>query len=353
MPNGFTWAMLLLIAGIIGVIISQAAIKKAGTRKLWTWLSIGGLAIGAVAMLVPQLTFLAGLNTPVGSFGGTQTLAVQTTITPGIRPVACAVEDTTVTFSAKDAYSSLAYSGQHAYRVDGGPIRRVSNLGTDVLSPNNKLSILFGNATLSALSSSYFSKTEDFVIPCEGTFEATALLVQNGTTVLDVFNEEGDLITNTSIRAATIETLGAGDVVTLVAKIRGQFEREFPYGLIAIVEFDQGQYDDVIIDFGGQKTSVPVAFSPVFRNNRTVAYTIPALKSNAVLNGNIVIDSHNSNNPGGATNSNETGVPRVVLRALNYYVNEETGETFSGPAVEDEDEVFTHTHSNEFYVYTD
>jgi hypothetical protein len=256
----------------------------------------------------------------------------------------CGVEDTTVTVSAVNKYTQVATGGTHNYKVNGGIVKTVTDAGTFTASPGDSIEVLFFNGT----TGTYFAEKETTVLDCKGTVELTSELSQNGTITIEAFNEEGNLIDGVGEN----ETLANGDVVTLSANLKGQYQRAFPHGGVLVVEFNgtgaSSTFDDVIADFGGQEVSVPSIYAITLGSeSRTKAFSIPVIESNQILSGSIVLDADDTNNP------NDSGDPVLTLYANNYFVNEDNRASFDGPAVADEDDASTYNHVTTFTVHVD
>ena len=297
---------------------------------------VGALGIAGTDFLTDPIQDLVG--------GGDETvLVVTTTPQPTVIP-GCDVEDTTVTLSSKDQFTTAASSEIHRYTINGGAHKTLSDAGTFTASPGNSLQILYVNGSQGV---SYFSAVATEVIPCQGTVEYTANLVTNGTMTIEVFNEGGNLISS-SIN----ETFAAGDVTTLDAKLKGTFQTGLPYGGVIVAEWNKSSMDDVIVNFGGSETSVPnIANTTYGSQSQKKAYTIPAFLSNEILVGSVVVDVDDK---GGATvarllhpNANDI---LLTLYVNDYFVNEDTGGSFDGPAVEDEDDIQIRLHNTAFIL---
>ena len=358
---------ILLVVGVVLLILGFAkAGKSQGTGKTFLWI---GASLLLLTVLFPTLLGGPDAVSPLGDifkgFGGgigTQQPAsvVINNPQPSIPTLStiCAVEDTTVTLSAINKYTQVAVGGQHAYRVGSAPISRVADAGTFTSSPGDLLTILWGNATTSA---AYLSDVSTETVPCLGTVSLSREMLQNGTATIEVFNEEGNLVDSTigTVPATSEnETLGAGDVVTLRANIKGQYQRGFPYGGVLVVEMNGtgsgSTIDDMIADFGGKETSVPSIYSiNKGTQSRTKAYTIPAILSNQVLSGTIVIDADDTNNPAAGTSAAAGDDPVLTFYAYNYYVDEDKQSSFTGPAAEDEDDVIAYGHVTQVMIAID
>ena len=319
-----TYAMILLIAGGILAALAVLVVKKKDTRKMMGW-------IGAI-LLVPGLIAVASPGT-IGFLDQTFSLGPLAAGDVGEEPAfvsgeLCAVEDTTITLSATDQFTSAATGGTHRYNINGAPALTVSNAGTFTASPGDRLSILWFNA-----SAGYFSAVDEVVIPCAGTRTFSTELIKNGTITMDIFNEEGNKVTVDTIN----ETLSAGDVVTLEAKLKGQFERGMPYGGVIVCEYNRTAYDDCIVDFGGEAVNLPALYT-FGATRKAKAYSVPAVIGTEILYGSVTIDADDTADPNGP--STDTAL-NMTFYPKNYFVNEEKGGISDGPAVEDEDEAAT------------
>lgn len=332
-----TTAMLILIISAVVGLGGNYVIKQSKTRKMVFNIAM----ISVVAMIVaivmannlPEV--LQFLNTP--TFGQTFTVpGTDTTVTlaggqattsgGGI----CAVEDTTVTLSAINKFTSVATGGTHRYRVNGAPALTVSDAGTFAASPGDSLEILWNNG--SETNTAYYSAVSKELIPCAGTKTFSSEVVSNGTLTIEVFNEEGNLI----VDASENETLGAGDVVTLSARMKGTFQTGHPYGGVIVAMYNNSAYDDVIVDFGGSKVSTPQFYTVTGTAYTTKSYSVPAILSTEIIPGTITIDVDDVDNPGG-----QDSAINLTFYSNDYFVNEDLGGAFEGPAVQDEDDAQT------------
>lgn len=307
-----------------------ALTKASKTRKKMFTIGFIVGAIGLIPVVLPgTIPFLdneidfGGSSLAISSGGGGLVNSF------GVCPPGQQVEDTTVTLSAVDKYTSASTGGTHRYMLNGAPALTVANGGTFTASPGDKYKILWTNGT----EGSYSSAVSEGTIPCVGTYTIAEDLIANGSTglTIEVFNEEGNLIDS----ANENETLAAGDVVTLEAKLKGQYQKGYPYGGVMVVEFNgtgaNSNMDDVIIDFGGTEVNVPSFYVIVYgAASKTKAYSIPPILSNQILEGTIVLDADDTNNPEADSH------PRLNFYPYDYYIDEKDGGMFKGPSVEDE-----------------
>lgn len=340
-----TYAVLLMIIGGLLGILGIAVVKKKDTRKIMGWIGGIGFGLGLVAMIgiIPQLSdtldgTVFGRTTTIG---GTDVTFTQPRTTQQAPSGICAVEDTTVTLSATDKYTSVAAGTSHRYKINGAPALNISNAGTFTASPGDELSILWGDET----DGSYYGAVSNDVVPCSGTKTFTTELGKNDTVTIQVFNEEDLLMGD----GTNNETLAAGDTVTLKMKIKGTYQSSIPYGGVMIVEMNDTVFDDAIIDFGLPETSVPSVYSRTYgADSITKAYGIPAIESNEILVGTIYLDVDDTTGPGILTEEEV----QLEFRPNDYFINEDTGGSYDGPAPEDEDDTATFGLISTAKVYT-
>ena len=176
--------VITIIAAVLLVLGITKSGKNKATGKTFLW-------IGGIGLLVTLGLPFVGIDL-LGGLGTTTPGAVTTTgttPTPTLTTI-CAVEDTTVTLSAQNKYTSVSTGGTHRYRINGSPALTVADAGTLTASPGDNLEILWGNAT----DSTYYGQVETVTVPCAGTKSFSTELVQNGTLTIEVFNEENNLI---------------------------------------------------------------------------------------------------------------------------------------------------------------
>jgi hypothetical protein len=340
-----TWAIVAGVVLLAAIMVVRRPEKKvAGVSK-----GIASLVLFVAAFLVlMQSGLLVGVgvspfdsdddaNTPFS----VTTTTTSNTPTGGISlPDCVGIEDTTVTLSAEDAYTSASTGGTHRYKLNGGPALTISDAGTLTASPGDQLQILWGNAT----SVSYLGDVTTTTVKCAGTHTISKKLYQNGTVTIRVFNEEGNLISDPEN-----ETLTNGDIVNLKIEMQGQFQRGLPWGGVIIAEYNKSTIDDVVIDVGGQETSAPSIYAiTLAAESSTKAYTVPPMLSNALLTGTVVVDADDSNDPAGGSDD-------IILTFYpnDYFINEDTGGSYDGPSIEDEDDVQTFAQTNTFTLCID
>lgn len=329
-------AAILLIVGLLALFRKEK--KVAGVSKgLFSILVIGGVFL--IAMQAGWL--LSWGISPLTGVGEALPIAA-TVVTPTANQpsgsVACTVDTTTVTLSAVDKYTSVAAGGYHRYKLAGAAAAVVADAGTFTASPGQKLEVLWSNAS----TTGYFSKVATYTIPCSGTYTPTEgnspiQLVNNGSLTTRIFNSNGVLIDG----AATNQSLSAGDVKSLKMEIEGSYQKDIPYGVIAVVEFNKTSIDDVVLS--NRATGVELVSANVPQVDATTlgtessrkAYLIDSISSNAIQEFTVTLDADDSVTPGIGSD--------VLIRYLprNYFINDKTGASFDGPAAEDEYNVRT------------
>jgi len=336
--------LMLLIGIVLGAIGLFKGYRTKQTKNMMTIVTIVliGLPLLSMAGFI-ELPFLEQQISPA-----TQA-AVSEAPTPVVETTLCPVEDTTVTLSAIDKYTATASGGTHRYRICDSngcsPAKTVSDGGTLTASPGDVLEVLFENAS----TTGYFSVAKTFTIPCAGTKTLYAKVVKNGSLTVKAWNTDGDKIDGSSVN----QTLGIGDVKTLDMSLEGQYQKEFPYGFVVVIEYNKSAEDDVILhDENGvdlPEVSVPSVYSPSYGTSSTTkAYEVPAVISTDVVELRITLDASDTNNPGSGTD----GDVKLTFYPKNYFINEDKGGAIDGPAAEDEDNVATRTGAIVYTLHT-
>lgn len=334
--------ILWIVAAVLAVfgIIAIAKPAKSDTKKVmnwvgafalvlalffgvWQWGLLAGIGLSPLAPIdtgIPQIPQLSIAQQPSGS-------------TPII---GCAVEDTTVTLSATDKFTSAAAGTTHRYKINGNPALTVSNAGTFTASPGDSISILWGNES----DTSYFGDISNEIVPCKGTITFTKQLYANGSVSLTVYTEGGDVIDGETYN----ETLGAGDVANLKIELRASNEKGFPHGGVLSLEVNKSDYDEekIALSLGGltlTPTTAPTIDTLGNVGNTIVAWKVSAFEGTELHTGTLTLDVDGTNNPGDADD------PVITFYPNDYYVDEDKNGAYSGPAVEDEDRAATFGHA--------
>lgn len=364
----FSGSVYIIILGLAIAGFSLWVVTDSKKRKTWGTVSLVvvlagvGLLIAGPAILADDNWFNNWFNKPV--FGKEYTTSINdrnvtfvytttgiqgtnpsNTASNTICPPGNSVEDTTVTLASINKYTAIPTGGTHRYSLNGNPAATVSDAATFTASPGDNLKVLFGNET----DGSYFGEIENYIIPCKGTATLSKERYQNGTLTIEVYNEEGNLIN----AGATNESLASGDVVTLESKLKGQYQRGFPHGLVVVAEYNgtgtSAEMDDVIVDFGGSETNVPPMYVPVMgTTSKRKAYSIPSVTSNQILQGSVVIDVDDTVTPVFAM-----GNVTLTFFGKDYYINEDTAGSFDGPQASDEDDTATFGTAGSFVISLD
>jgi len=335
---GILLALMFLVITIVAIVKKM----KKKSRQLMAGIGILGLVVAGYAVAVPgaipqldQTFTIAGLT------------AAPTAPAPGaplVDGVCVGIEDTTVTVSGQDKFTASASGGTHRYRINNNPALTISDAGTFTASPGDVVSILFGNET----SNSYFGVVKTETIPCAGTHTISTETIQNGTLSISIFNEEGNIVDGNSEN----ETITNGDTVNLKIEIRGTNNRGFPYGGVFVIEMNGTEYDeeDTDLSFVGlsvTKTTVPAVHTPTYTSHRSIAFEVGAFEEADLRAGTLTLVADSTNDP------TDGADPTITFRANDYFINEDTGGSYDGPAIQDEDNVITFGHETSATIHVD
>ncbi len=338
-----TWATVLIAIGLLVVIVGVAKKMKKSSRKTWFFFGATVGIIGLVAMS-GAVSQLAGLNQNI-NFGSTLTISPED---QGLNVDVTGCDlgtKTTVTLSATDKYTSLPVGGYHRYRINGAPAVDIADQGTFTASPGDKITVLWNNAT----TTGYYSSVGTYTVPCAGAKTFYTESANNGT--LSSSLKDSDDVTIDG--SANNQTLSAGDVKDVSMKLSGQYEKDFTYGFVAVVEYNNTAIDNVILSTeSGTELSSATVLQSYASTYGTVsskkAYLVPAILSNADLRLKVTIDADDSVDP-----SVGTANVLVELYPENYFINEKNGGAFEGPAGEDEDNTLTRAGGFLETIYVD
>lgn len=356
----FTWTILLLIVALAIAGLGQipSGQKNRGKRITFLWIGLLVAGLMVVNLITPVIPVL---QNPVSFKANTFSQDIPKDLTPiaGECPDGFTLLDnkckclgvssgTTVTLSSEDKYSSVASGGTHRYRLAGATAKTVSDGGTFTASPGQTLQVLLGNASLT----SYFGRVKSFIVPCDTTYspledDNTPLkTVGNGTLSITVYNRDGD-----AMSATVGETLVAGDNQAIKMKLQGTFEKEFPYGLVAVVETNKSQMDSVkLLTQGGIElatTAIPQTNLPVNGvDSVRTAYIVPEVIGSAEYFYQLNLDADNTINP-----ESDMGNTTITFYPRNPFINEDEGGIFASASAEDEDNAVTRTGQFTYGVY--
>jgi len=333
------FATINLAVGVVGVVLFFLGITKNGKSRrsgqTMLWL---GIALAAVAFALPLMGVDVLGNIDLSGIGQTGTTIglPSSTANEGF----CPYDGVTVTLSAVNAYTGAAAGGTHRYSINGAPAKTGADASTLDTSAGASIEVLFMNGSS---SSGYLSSLKTFTVPCEKTPTLSEKVYGNQTLTIRVFNEEGNLITTTGEN----ETVGAVDTANLQMDVQGTYQKGFPYGMIAIVEYNSSAFDDIQVQLGGSKTEVPSFYTVSSVGNKAVAYTVPALLSNEKISGTLYVDVDDTDNPG------DTIDPTIKFYALNPFVDNKNGGGFESAAVETTDDEMAYGHMTSYTVSVD
>lgn len=367
---------ILAILLVVGAIVSFSRSKK--SKVLMMPKNIAGIVFILVGgfLFALQMGWLVQVNSNLAPFAvsGVSEIScpVGTSLVGGVCVEAgkkidvtgCSVTDSqTITLSATDKYTNAAVGGSHRYSLGDAPASTVSDAGTLTAYVGNTIKVLWMNES----KSSYFSKPETFTVTCNGLQRsdgtvingrtASTKLVNNGTLTASLKNHLGNAISSaTSATGATNETLGTGDVKDVEITLSGDYQKEFPYGFVGVVDINKSVIDKVVLHTGETtdnefaSATVPKSDSIAYASeSSTKAYEIPVVvgSTNTVFKANI--DVSDSRNPTGSTGDD------IIIRLYpkNYYVNNKNGGSYDGPSAEDEDQSLVRGQATTVYIHLD
>lgn len=342
----WTYALIATVIGLIALAIAVLAVRQRQARMTISWIGAIVGAIGIIGLIAPQATpFLQGeigFTEDLGTLAASGTANLQGASPQPTVTVCDQSNPTTVTLSAEDVYTAATTGGTHRYRINGAPALTVADAGTFTASPGDRIDVLWNNASRTG----YYGKVSTYVVPCLGTKTFSEKLSQNGSLTTRIFNEEGNLIDNVNEN----ETLAAGDVVNLKYELQGQFQRDYAHGFTLVLEYNSSSIDSIKLqDANGAEfpsvTTPQVYVTAYGTSSATKSYLLPKLTSNTILAGTIVIDADDTNNPG----AGRDGDINMTYLPHNFFINEDVGGKFDGPAAEDEDNVATRAGAFEFF----
>lgn len=336
---------LVTTAGILGAVLLVLGFmkmyKSKGTKKIATIFGIGLVALFLATAFVGQLQTVTWLtsdwNTKPASVGDTGTTVGGELPKTG----SClGIEDTTVTLSASDKYTGSATGGTHRYKVNNGIALTVSDAGTITASPGDVLDILVGNASV---TDKFFGKVLRTVVPCQGTFRVPGMnVVQNETSALDVdfYNRDGNKMDSGENK----QVLNNDDIKTVKLRWMGASDKGYPYGVLAVFEYNSTAFDKIEV-IGATKSSTPNFYTVGATSRTTSAYLIPGIEDVTEVEYLVNVDASGNGPQDGTGTTNMSSGVNVTFYPLDYYIDEDNGGTFAGPAVEDEDNVKTFPHT--------
>ncbi len=304
--------------------------KIMGIRKGILGIIFVGITVFLITMQSGYLTDL-GIS-PLASGVGVMTIGDSEPTTIDVTGCDLGTK-TTVTLSAVDKYTTQAVGGYHRYKINGAPAVELADKGTFTASPGDKITILWNNET----STGYYSVVGNYEVPCTGAKTFYVDAVNNGTLSSSLKDSDDDTIDGTSNN----QSLDAGDVKDVTVKLSGQYQKDFPYGFDAIVEFNKTNMDDVVLSTEGgsvlTSTNVLQSHSPTYSTESSrKAYLVDPIISNADLKLKVTLDADDSTAPGPSG-----GDVIITLYPRNYFINEDNLGAFEGPSAEDEDSSLT------------
>ena len=333
---------LVTTVGILGAVLLVLGFmkmyKSKNTKKMANVLGIAFVGLFFATAFVSQLSSVTWLT----SDWNTKPASVGTGTVGGDLPntgSCLGIEDTTVTLSAVDKYTGSATGGTHRYKVNNGVALTVSDAGTITASPGDVIDLLWGNAST---DDKFFGEVSRVIVPCSGTFRIAEKLVQNETGALDVDFYNRDLIKmDEGATANGNQTLGDSDEKTIKMRWSTSSQKGYAHGVLAIFEYNKTAFDSVNV-LGAQSSATPSFYTVGNSFRTTSAYIIPGQED--VKETEYLVNVKSSSNGPIVSDATSNGM-NVTFVPLDYYIDEDNGGAFAGPAVEDEDNVKTFPHT--------
>jgi hypothetical protein len=307
--------------------------------------------LAVILLLLATLAFLwvSNIGTLVGmssafSVGGVPESQTNEPLQNNLIDGKCLTADTTtVTLSAQDKYLATPTGGYHRYRINGNPALTVADAGTFSASPGDKIAVLWMNGS----KTSAFSVVGNYIVPCAGTATLSEKLSNNASLTIRFFNSNNDLIDGATVN----QTMVAGDIKNVATEIEGSYQKDYPYGFVAVIEFNKTSVDDVQLTQNGVEitsVAIPQSHSTTLgADSSRKAYLISEVNSNSKLQFTTVVDADDSTNPQAGAGSDVL----LTLYPRNYFVNDKNGGAFEGPSAEDEYNAVTRTGTQAGTLY--
>ena len=118
--------------------------------------------------------------------------------------------------------------------------------------------------------------------------------------------------------------------------MRAANQQGYPHGGILTLELNKSDYDEenIELDLSGltvTKVGTPSIHTITDTGNAVVSWQIGGFEGASLHTGTLILDVDTNNNPG------QTNDPVLTWRPADFFVDQDTGNSFEGPAVEDED----------------
>lgn len=272
-------------------------------------------------VIVAIAAFLLWQNGSLGGLGGGNNGGDDNTI-----PGGCGIipEFTLIAGDKWGAVGTSTFSASHKFIVDDTASQTYSAAGTDAPYMSTLKILWFnGNETI------YNDVTTEVVSKCGPQNFKNLNAVRNTSFTVQCFNEEGNLIDDTSEN----ETVGDGEAVSLDCEIRGVSEKGMPHGGVMVIETPKTQYEEDKTMLSGSiiggTTSVPSFYTLSSTSNAMKAYEVNPVLGAGVRDFVLSFEATSGQNPG---NTNDLV---MTLYSKDCYENEETNDFECG--IEDED----------------
>ncbi len=341
-------AYYLLVIIIAGILLGIGALSKAsGKRKKLLWVGLVVLIAGIIVAVVYPTSVISNASGTWSFFAvsGAGYVTPPPANTGGtIDVTGCSVTDSqTITLSATDKYTNGATGGTHRYSLNGAPALTVSDAGTLTAYVGNTIKVLWMNES----KTSYFSEPDTYQVTCNGPRTFYAKLANNGTLTSTLKDNTGVVIDQVNN-----QTLGVGDVKDVEITLSGQYQKDYPYGFVGVVDYNKTCIDDVVLTMGGDAfgtATIPQSDSIAYSSeSNTKGYEIPGVFSNDDVVFKATIDADDTLNP-----TVDGSDVLIRLYPKNYYINDNTGGTYDGPSAQDEDNAVTRTGHETVTIHVD
>lgn len=208
----------------------------------------------------------------IGSGAQTQTPVVPDE--PGTGNQMCAYAPTVELLGVDKYDDSAVTSSTYKYKLNGGAVQTDSD-GVFEVVKGDTLEVLWGhnNAT------EFTPDTESYTIDKCGLNQIhyTGLL-KNDTFTIQCFNQEGNVIDDTS----EYETIGTGEAPTLRCEIHSKSKRGLPFGAVMTLELNGTEYKENEVVFSGLGSISGDDLQPGLVSQALSAYTLNASDNRVV-----------------------------------------------------------------------
>ncbi len=251
--------------------------------------------IGAIAIILTQTTWIQDVIGGISTTPSTPSTPSTPATVVGNCPPGVAIDTTTVTLNAEDAYNSGTAMDMNAYSLTGpnGPWTNLADGSSLTASPGNSLSIMWQrNGTAYAIP-------ETITVPCDGSKTLTKLVYRQHTNLTyKVFNDDDGLLN--SVATGVNESMAALDEVNLDSSVIGTSERGMPYGATVVCAYNTTySFDDIEISGVGivSGAATPTQYVSEGSGWSAEAYKFPPILGNEKKNFIVMINADDTVGP--------------------------------------------------------